>query len=275
MPPFWEILDPPLTIIVAFKYFYICRIDRKTTVSCWIFLEGHFIWQYTISNVKFKLLFDLFLDRLIGLLTCSPQPPPISLAQVKMKPNTAQADWSGHLSGPFQNTTGLSKLKMYRVFRFSWTLTWFISENWAFQIIKSGMVTTVTINVHTVTFPVIVTENTFTLLCQGRHLSPVIEFLFLLSENISNTRHGVFLSNYFWAFVTIHWIQWKSFRENSTWHLRYQCIKEFPIKFLNNKIGLLLVINTELLLFKFYHVVLIYNEGPLAKVKRRFVSNFK
>ena len=57
---------------------------------------AEFSWDVTlydsISNVKLKLLFDLCLDRLIGLLTCSPSPFLLSLAQVKMKSNTAQAD---------------------------------------------------------------------------------------------------------------------------------------------------------------------------------------
>ena len=83
-----------------------------------------------------------------------------------------------------------------------------------------------------VTFPVIVVESTFSLLPLGRYLLPQTtlnryfsryssnNFISTTSSvNITITRHGVFLVTIpILCFVMIHWIQWKSSRENSNGH---------------------------------------------------------
>ena len=83
-----------------------CWIGWKATVTLPTACNTHcnVILYDSISDVKSEWLFDLCLDTLIGLFT-SPSPPlsPSSLSQVKMKPNTAEADWSGHLPYPSQN----------------------------------------------------------------------------------------------------------------------------------------------------------------------------
>ena len=106
-------------------------------------------------------------------------------------------------------------------------------SEWIITKSKSGIFSTGTTYLDTDTFPVIVTESSFSLLSLGRYLSPLTtltrcisrgsnrNFMFAISfEILTNTSHGALLLTILLLdFVIIHWIQWiqqKSFWENSS-----------------------------------------------------------